>query len=106
MKNLTWQNPEQLFVAQELINKVKSKCCGIKANIFQEKLKDSIHTYIIQLYLTIIQLITKLNTYNKPTCSLHVSYTNFDSFIQLIHFRIQLIQRCISLITAPYTAIL
>ena len=24
------QNPEQLFVAQELINKVKSKCCGIK----------------------------------------------------------------------------
>ena len=30
MKNLTWQNPEQLFVAQELINKVKSKCCGIK----------------------------------------------------------------------------
>ena len=30
MKFLTWQNPEQLFVAQELINKVKSKCCGIK----------------------------------------------------------------------------
>ena len=30
MKNLTWQDPEQLFVAQELINKVKSKCCGIK----------------------------------------------------------------------------
>ena len=33
MKNLTWQNPEQLFVAQVLINKVKSKCCGIKAYI-------------------------------------------------------------------------
>ena len=32
MKNLTWQNPEQLFVAQELINKVKSKCCGIKVH--------------------------------------------------------------------------
>ena len=30
MKNLTWQNPEQLFVAQELIKKVKLKCCGIK----------------------------------------------------------------------------
>ena len=30
MKILTWQNPGQLFVAQELINKVKSKCCGIK----------------------------------------------------------------------------
>lgn len=30
MKNLTRQNPGQLFVAQALINKVKSKCCGIK----------------------------------------------------------------------------
>ena len=30
MKNLTWQNPEQLFVAQELIKIVKLKCCGIK----------------------------------------------------------------------------
>ena len=38
MKNLTWQNPEQLFVAQELINKVKSKCCGIKGGI-----KDHVH---------------------------------------------------------------
>ena len=28
------QNPEQLFVAQELINKVKSKCCGIKVDIY------------------------------------------------------------------------
>ena len=39
MKNLTWQNPEQLFVAQELINKVKSKCCGIKVdttNVYAE----------------------------------------------------------------------
>ena len=33
MKNLTWQNPEQLFVAQVLINKVKSKCCGIKVRL-------------------------------------------------------------------------
>ena len=38
MKNLTWQNPEQLFVAQELINKVKSKCCGIKGQ--QEKWRN------------------------------------------------------------------
>ena len=37
MKNLTWQNPEQLFVAQELINKVKSKCCGIKVNDYLKK---------------------------------------------------------------------
>ena len=37
MKNLTWQNPEQLFVAQELINKVKSKCCGIKDKLLIEE---------------------------------------------------------------------
>ena len=36
MKNLTWQNPEQLFVAQELINKVKSKCCGIKVHFYND----------------------------------------------------------------------
>ena len=30
MKILTWLNPGQLFVAEELRNKVKSKCCGIK----------------------------------------------------------------------------
>ena len=37
MKNLTWQNPEQLFVAQELINKVKSKCYGIKEKLILMK---------------------------------------------------------------------
>ena len=39
MKNLTWQNPEQLFVAQVLINKVKSKCCGIKGQ-YKSELKE------------------------------------------------------------------
>ena len=34
MKNLTWQNPGQLFVAQELIKIVKLKCCGIKVPIY------------------------------------------------------------------------
>ncbi|MBQ8009838.1 MAG: hypothetical protein IJ256_10060 [Bacteroidaceae bacterium] len=33
MKNLTWQNPGQLFVAQVLIKKVKLKCCGIYGKI-------------------------------------------------------------------------
>jgi hypothetical protein len=28
-ENLKWQNLGQLFVAQELIKKVKLKCCGI-----------------------------------------------------------------------------
>ena len=32
MKILTWQNPEQLIVAQDIINNVKLKCCGIKEN--------------------------------------------------------------------------
>jgi hypothetical protein len=40
VKNLTWQNPEQLFVAQELINKVKSKCCGIKDRLKKEKFDE------------------------------------------------------------------
>jgi len=30
VKNLTWQNPEQYFVTQELKKEVKLKCCGIK----------------------------------------------------------------------------
>ena len=46
MKFLTWQNPEQLFVAQELINKVKSKCCGIKENVYEFK-KNDIRVYVI-----------------------------------------------------------
>ena len=37
MKNLTWQNPGQLFVAQELIKIVKLKCCGIKV---EEKFRN------------------------------------------------------------------
>ena len=44
MKNLTWQNPEQLFVAQGLINKVKSKCCGIKDNIFYDYIRSKKET--------------------------------------------------------------
>ena len=48
MKNLTWQNPEQLFVAQELINKVKSKCCGIKVyQIWEKMLEKREHISII-----------------------------------------------------------
>jgi len=45
VKNLTWQNPEQLFVAQELINKVKSKCCGIK------DIMKSVKTLWLSLFL-------------------------------------------------------
>ena len=56
MKNLTWQNPEQLFVAQELINKVKSKCCGIKdkeiAGSF--RLHSFLFKHIHRKYLSIV----------------------------------------------------
>jgi len=45
VKNLTWQNPEQLFVAQELINKVKSKCCGIKGNLAINEKNKTIEDY-------------------------------------------------------------
>ena len=54
MKNLTWQNPEQLFVAQELINKVKSKCCGIKV-------------YIAKIIMGIINLVIYRFTENTIT---------------------------------------
>ena len=46
MKNLTWQNPEQLFVAQELINKVKSKCCGIKDKLVKDYATDLGYEYL------------------------------------------------------------
>ena len=54
MKNLTWQNPEQLFVAQELINKVKSKCCGIKVHKDYGNNEEP-------LYAKAIELITGTN---------------------------------------------
>ena len=49
MKNLTWQNPEQLFVAQELINKVKSKCCGIKDKYYQISNRIAFHLKIKEM---------------------------------------------------------
>ena len=69
MKNLTWQNPEQLFVAQELINKVKSKCCGIKVegkryaeiseilNIPEGTVKSQIHRIREQLKQSLAELL-------------------------------------------------
>ena len=65
MKNLTWQNPEQLFVAKELINKVKSKCCGIKGN---NAFRDIVtHEYVDKTSL--IPLINAtLNSENRYSC--------------------------------------
>ena len=58
MKNLTWQNPGQLFVAQVLIKKVKLKCCGIKGF----KIEDS-----QPLMLNNSQVV---NPFNKYTLAL------------------------------------
>ena len=66
MKNLTWQNPEQLFVAQELINKVKSKCCGIK-----DKYKD-VSDYTGKLLPVLCN--QRMNSYLKEiadVCGIH-----------------------------------
>ena len=54
MKNLTWQNPEQLFVAQELINKVKSKCCGIKGYLLDNEAKCAYEFMSIDEVLQIV----------------------------------------------------
>ena len=51
MKNLTWQNPEQLFVAQVLINKVKSKCCGIKVMYKIQNIKEGIYDLVYITFL-------------------------------------------------------
>ena len=61
MKNLTWQNPEQLFVAQELINKVKSKCCGIKVYIFSSPQRNK----IMETSKTYNRTINLLDKYTK-----------------------------------------
>ena len=39
-RKIVWLHPEQLFVAQELINKVKSKCCGIKGDNINGKIQQ------------------------------------------------------------------
>ena len=57
MKNLTWQNPEQLFVAQELINKVKSKCCGIKVIYFADGEHKTAHYAICTAFMALGMMI-------------------------------------------------
>ena len=69
MKNLTWQNPEQLFVAQELINKVKSKCCGIKEvlNLLDKRQEniEQLTKHISSISGSIVELQKLESTLNK-----------------------------------------
>ena len=63
VKNLTWQNPEQLFVAQELINKVKSKCCGIKGNMHLEDIFTNLERKFPYAFVYSLHSMKK-NTYS------------------------------------------
>ena len=84
MKNLTWQNPEQLFVAQELINKVKSKCCGIK-----EKEKSGwstnakwIVSLLVIIVISLIAMILNENVINGD--KLLSALENFSTILSIV----------------------
>ena len=66
MKNLTWQNPEQLFVAQELINKVKSKCCGIKVNVKMAKGMRPIAISLLEEHFVLVPQAESILCHNIP----------------------------------------
>ena len=63
MKILTRQNPRQLFVAQELINKVKSKCCGIKDKYTSGQNLYKVDNDNVDGLLTSYQLSQKIHDY-------------------------------------------
>ena len=80
MKNLTWQNPEQLFVAQELINKVKSKCCGIKdQEIIGEK-------EVKHIYFQCVEYLPKDSGYQTDTS---IFYYNYDCLAEFIKSKLE-----------------
>ena len=78
MKNLTWQNPEQLFVAQELINKVKSKCCGIKVIN-----KEETNTPLTQIAVTQIKAEESIEEHLHPTMEEFFLFQKGDAIITI-----------------------
>ena len=70
MKNLTWQNPEQLFVSQVLINQVKSKCCGIKGIVNRLKKVLFPFWFIVVLAAPFLLLYDDISWYDVVTDSL------------------------------------
>ena len=80
MKNLTWQNPEQLFVAQVLRNKVKSKCCGIKGKI--NNMKKSITSVILLCAVIIALAIINNSSFNKGMQSKKNAELSKDSLLR------------------------
>ena len=93
MKNLTWQNPEQLFVAQELINKVKSKCCGIKVY--------EVHQAYVDGGLYAMNLINALHSLGIGTIPLSVAF-GYDKLDNLSQFDIPRNEIPIVIIGAGY----
>jgi len=89
VKNLTWQNPEQLFVAQVLIKKVKLKCCGIKV------VPDSSANY------RYIQ-VSKENDLKKMNDLAECSIAQNNTSIQKIDYDRFLVDFCINLNTIDY----
>ena len=77
MKNLTWQNPEQLFVAQELINKVKSKCCGIKGYV-----KRGYSLWVFEIFVSSLFLVSV--TTKKLSC-ISITYKEITGFEEEDH---------------------
>ncbi len=85
MKNLTWQNPEQLFVAQELINKVKSKCCGIKVkDILPFTLTQDKSNFISALYDKILTGVKRKGRGNKIDGTYKKSIEIFNNEVKYV----------------------
>ena len=88
MKNLTWQNPEQLFVAQELINKVKSKCCGIKViyktmnkkSFFWGVLTGVVLTFVGLFVIGLVNQNSEIQYLEKPVSYENKKETSFKVF--------------------------
>ena len=105
MKNLTRQNPGQLFVAQELINKVKSKCCGIKVD---EYIKYAVEVGEVSLrtepgVLTMYAvkdkenpcLVTILETYSsKDAYEKHIASAHFQKYKKGTLHMVKSLQLC------------
>ena len=89
MKNLTWQNPEQLFVVQVLINKVKSKCCGIKGYILLTISK--LLTFL--LIITCIHYISNFIIEKQEASRIYQNFRSFKSNIDVFNTKIHQMEK-------------
>ena len=116
MKNLTWQNPEQLFVAQELINKVKSKCCGIKDEYIKYAVKVGEVSLLTEpgvLTMYAVQdkenpcLVTILETYSsKDAYERHIASAHFQKYKKGTLHMVKSLQLCDQTVLNPANKII